>query len=94
MDNNSKYAEFLCHNCEHGHYFRVAKEVIPYRIVYTCGPFEGPRGPGGWDGKTCPNFVESKEKDPMEGCEIMVTHGRLDKSILVVDAGTAKENKV
>jgi hypothetical protein len=86
MDNTTEQAEFLCPCCEYGHYFRVATEVIPYRVVYTCGPFEGPQGPGGWDGKTCPNFVEGKERDPMEGCEITVTHGSLDKSILVSGA--------
>jgi hypothetical protein len=89
MDNNIEQAGFLCPCCEHGYYFRVAKDAegIPYSIEYTCGPFEGPRGPGGWDGKSCPNFVEGKKKDLLEGCEIMITHGIQDKSILVVDAG-------
>jgi hypothetical protein len=65
----------LCPSCEYGHFFRTVKDEngIPYDIHYTCGPFEGPRGPGGWDGKTCPNFVEGKKKDPLEGCTVSYT---------------------
>jgi hypothetical protein len=66
MDNNTEQAGFLCPSCAYGCFFRTvkSKEGIPYDTQYTCGPFEGPRGPGGWDGKTCPNFVERKKKDP------------------------------
>jgi hypothetical protein len=84
MGSNSTRAKFLCPNCEYGCFFRTVKsaEGIPYDIEYTCGPLEGPHGPGGWDGKTCPNFVEGKKKDPLEGCKITTTEGR---EPLVVD---------
>jgi hypothetical protein len=79
MDNNSEQVRFLCPDCEYGHYFRVAKnaEGIPYGIEYTCDPFEGPKGPGGWGGKTCPNFVDGKKKGPLDGCEITTTSGEV-----------------
>jgi hypothetical protein len=77
MDNNTEQAGFLCPGCEYGYYFRVVKDAegIPYDIEYTCGPSEGPQGPGGWDGKTCPNFVEGK-KYLLAGYEITTTEGR------------------
>jgi hypothetical protein len=66
MRNNSEQVTFLCPDCKYGYFFRIAKnmEGIPYDTEYTCGPFGGPQGPGGWDGKTCPNFVEGNKKDP------------------------------
>jgi hypothetical protein len=77
MDNSAERAEFLCPGCEHGHYLRVVKneQGVPCVIQYTCGPFEGPGGPGGWDGKTCPNFIAGKKKGPLEGCVIRVSGG-------------------
>jgi hypothetical protein len=69
--------EFLCPICEYGHFFRVVKDAkgIPYDTQYTCGSIKGPKGPGGWDGKTCPNFKRSPPRDPLEGCEITFTKG-------------------
>jgi hypothetical protein len=95
MDNISGRAIFLCPSCKYGHFFRTVKSVegIPYDTEYTCGPFGGSQGPGGWDGKTCHTFVEGTKKDPLEGCEITVTYGRLDKPVLVVDGGWDRKRK-
>jgi hypothetical protein len=76
MDSSLEQARFLCPGCEYGHFFSVVKDVngIPYDTYYTCGAMEGPQGPGGWDGKTCPNFVEKAEKQEPEW-EITTTKG-------------------
>jgi hypothetical protein len=106
MDNHFEQVKFLCAACEYGHFFRIAKnaEGIPYDTHYTCGPVKGPRGPGGWDGKTCLNFRVKEKRRKFKG-EITCAKGesvkycygqlfRLDKSILSEDGGVAKENSV
>jgi hypothetical protein len=69
--------KFLCPVCVYGRFLRTVKDDrgIPYDVHFTCGSFEGLKGPGGWDGKACPNFVENARKDPLEGCQVSYTGG-------------------
>jgi hypothetical protein len=57
---------FPCPKCKYGHMFRIVKDHgIPTHSEYMCIDdthgtrlLEAPQGPGGWDGNTCPNYIE------------------------------------
>ena len=62
--------EWLCPQCKYGHLLRIVKNAqrIPTHSEYLCADlppgerdvFAAPDGPGGWDGKTCPNFISRR----------------------------------
>jgi hypothetical protein len=67
---NMDEKKWLCPDCKYGHLLRVVKneQHIPTHTEYICidlppgfiDPLSAPKGPGGWDGKTCPNFINKK----------------------------------
>jgi hypothetical protein len=70
LDNKNE-THWLCPYCVYGHLFRVVKnaEGAPTHTEFLCVELpagsndllSAPKGPGGWDGKYCANFINKQE---------------------------------
>ena len=87
MDEN----KWLCPHCTYGHLLRVAKneQHIPTHSEYLCVDLppgssdllSAPEGPGGWDGKTCPNFINNQT---MKTCQFYAL-GKSEEELYAYD---------
>jgi hypothetical protein len=64
--------KWLCPHCVYGQLLRIAKneQHIPTHSEYLCVDLppnsndilSAPEGPGGWDGRYCPNFINNQTR--------------------------------
>ena len=83
--------KWLCPHCKYGHLFRIVKneQRIPTHSEYICVDLppnsndllSAPKGPGGWDGNSCSNFINNQT---IKTCQFYAV-GKSEKELLAHD---------